>query len=142
MSSGRIEIDTGTEQLLCAIDDGVGVITLNRPEARNALSDVLSPALRRAIKDLGKNSAVGAVLITGAGTAFCAGGDVKGMGDNSAKAAMTAEERLADLRARQRAPLRAARCRGPVPHRSTARASSHHPARENRTGPRKPHWLW
>ena len=93
MSSGRIEIDTGTEQLLCAIDDGVGVITLNRPEARNALSDVLSPALRRAIKDLGKNSAVGAVLITGAGTAFCAGGDVKSMGDNSAKAAMTAEER-------------------------------------------------
>ena len=32
------EIDTGTEQLICRIEDGVAVLTLNRPEARNALS--------------------------------------------------------------------------------------------------------
>ena len=45
-------IDTGTQQLLCRIEDGVGVVTFNRPEARNALSDILTPALRRIIPEL------------------------------------------------------------------------------------------
>lgn len=96
------EIDTGTEQLLCSIRDGVAVITLNRPEARNALSDDLSPALRRMIKERGEDPNVCALLITGAGTAFCAGGDIKGMGKGSRKAQMTDEERIADLKIRQR----------------------------------------
>ena len=37
MAEGRIEIDTGTSELLCEIRDRVALITLNRPEARNAL---------------------------------------------------------------------------------------------------------
>jgi 2-(1,2-epoxy-1,2-dihydrophenyl)acetyl-CoA isomerase len=49
MSDGLISIDTGTDELLCAIRDRVAVITLNRPEARNSLSDHLTPALRRMI---------------------------------------------------------------------------------------------
>ena len=53
MVEGRIEIDTGTSELLCEIRDRVAVITLNRPEARNALSDHLTPALRRMIKQCG-----------------------------------------------------------------------------------------
>lgn len=40
-------IDTGTDQLLCEIEDRVATITLNRPKARNALSDELTPALRQ-----------------------------------------------------------------------------------------------
>src|ERR1700730_18021057 len=95
------EIDTGTSQLLCSVGNGVAVITLNRPEARNALSDQLTPALRRMIRERGEDREVCALLITGAGTAFCAGGDVKGMGDNSAKKDMSFEERVADLRSRQ-----------------------------------------
>src|SRR5260370_7905426 len=75
-----MEIDTGTTELLCAVRDGVALITLNRPEARNAMSDKLTPALRTQIKERGEDPAVGAILITGAGTAFCRGGDVKGMG--------------------------------------------------------------
>ena len=47
MADERIEIDTGTGELLCEIRDRVAVITLNRPEARNSLSDYLTPALRR-----------------------------------------------------------------------------------------------
>jgi enoyl-CoA hydratase/carnithine racemase len=47
MVNDRIEIDTGTGELLCEICDRVALITLNRPEARNALSDHLTPALRR-----------------------------------------------------------------------------------------------
>jgi enoyl-CoA hydratase/carnithine racemase len=85
MADSRIEVDTGTGELLCEIRDRVGLITLNRPEARNALSDHLTPALRRMIKQCGDDPDVGALLITGAGNAFCAGGDVKGMGNNSNK---------------------------------------------------------
>lgn len=96
-----MEIDTGTTELLCEVRDGVAVITLNRPEARNALSDKLTPALRTQIRERGEDPAVGALLITGAGTAFCSGGDVKGMGGRGPRGQMSYEERLADLRWRQ-----------------------------------------
>ena len=97
-------VDTGTNELLCEIRDRVAIITLNRPEARNALSDHLTPALRTMIKACGENRRVGALLITGAGTAFCAGGDVKGMGAHrdKHKLAMSFDERVADLQERQR----------------------------------------
>ena len=70
--SGRA-IDTGTERLLGELRDGVATLTLNRPEARNALSDELTPALRRMILRLGNDPRVGALILTGAGPAFCAG---------------------------------------------------------------------
>src|ERR1700687_1611948 len=95
-------IDTGTDELLCEIADRVAIITLNRPEARNALSDRLTPALRRMIKLRGDDPNVGAILITGAGGAFCAGGDVKGMGGGAAKTEAAFEDRVADLRTKQR----------------------------------------
>jgi enoyl-CoA hydratase/carnithine racemase len=102
--TSEVTIDTGTDELLCVIRDRVAVITLNRPEARNVLSDHLTPALRTMIKVCGENPAVGALLITGAGTAFCAGGDVKGMGANrsAAKQAMSFDDKVADLQERQR----------------------------------------
>ena len=102
MAEDRIEVDTGTSELLCEIRGRVALITLNRPEARNALSDRLTPALRRMIKQCGDDPKVGALLITGAGNAFCAGGDVKGMGSNAAKAETTFEQRVAELRVKQR----------------------------------------
>ena len=78
------------------------VITLNRPEARNSLSDYLTPALRRMIKRNGDDPDVGALLITGAGSAFCSGGDVKGMGSNSAAPDMSFSDKVARLKERQR----------------------------------------
>ena len=97
-------IDTGTNELLCVIRDRVAVITLNRPEVKNALSDRLSPALRTMIKTCGENPEVGVLLLTGAGTAFCAGGDVKGMGAHrdKKKLEMSYDEKVADLQERQR----------------------------------------
>ena len=61
MAENRIEVDTGTSELLCEIKDRVALITLNRPEARNALSDRLTPALRRMIKQCGDDPKVGAL---------------------------------------------------------------------------------
>ena len=100
----EITIDTGTSELLCAIRDRVAIITLNRPEVRNALSDHLTPALRTMIKTCGENPDVGALLITGTGTAFCAGGNVKGMGAHrdKKKLDMSYDEKVADLQERQR----------------------------------------
>jgi enoyl-CoA hydratase/carnithine racemase len=97
-------IDTGTDELLCELRERVAVITLNRPQARNSLSDQLSPALREMIRFCAEDAQVGAVMITGAGAAFCAGGDVKGMGNasNPDKRDWTPAKRVADLQDRQR----------------------------------------
>jgi enoyl-CoA hydratase/carnithine racemase len=100
----EITIDTGTNELLCVIRDRVAIVTLNRPEVRNAMSDNLTPALRTMIKTCGENPEVGAILITGAGAAFCAGGNVKGMGAHrdQKKLEMSYDEKVADLQERQR----------------------------------------
>jgi 2-(1,2-epoxy-1,2-dihydrophenyl)acetyl-CoA isomerase len=64
--------------LLETKQDGVAVLTLNRPEARNALSEEMLQGLLEALPRLAADPDVGAVVVTGAGGAFCAGGDVKG----------------------------------------------------------------
>ncbi|MDE0886285.1 MAG: enoyl-CoA hydratase/isomerase family protein [Myxococcota bacterium] len=83
--------------------DGVAVFTFNRPEIRNALSDTLSPALRRIIGALKDDPRARAVLITGTGDSFCVGGAVKGMGSGAARPdpPPTAEEIIADPTERQ-----------------------------------------
>jgi len=73
------DIDTGTGDLLCRVEDRVAVLTLNRPEARNALTRELKAALVEQVPRLGADPAVGCLLLTGAGGAFCAGGDTKNM---------------------------------------------------------------
>jgi len=95
-------LDTGTEELQCHLRERVAVITLNRPQARNSLSDRLTPALRTMIASCAGRADIGAVVITGAGTAFCAGGDVKGMGDGQARSERTLEDRITDLQDKQR----------------------------------------
>jgi 2-(1,2-epoxy-1,2-dihydrophenyl)acetyl-CoA isomerase len=72
-------LDTGTEDLRAEIDDGVAVITMNRPERRNAFSQAMMSAMADVLAQVETDEAVGCVVLTGAGGAFCAGGDVKGM---------------------------------------------------------------
>src|SRR5262245_38548907 len=60
-----------------AVDDGVAVVTLNRPEARNALNAALRRGLRDAILEVEADDDVGAIVLTGADPAFCAGLDLK-----------------------------------------------------------------
>jgi enoyl-CoA hydratase/carnithine racemase len=74
-------IESGTEFVTARVEDRVAVITLNRPERRNALSPVMFDGLERALLDAETADDVGCVVLTGAGGAFCAGGDVKGMAE-------------------------------------------------------------
>ena len=57
--------------------EGIATITLNRPEVFNAFDDPLSYELQDALKQVGRNAAVRAVVLTGAGRAFCSGQDLK-----------------------------------------------------------------
>lgn len=66
-------------EILSECRDGVATITLNRPEVMNAFSDAMRPALRDAIGEMGARGDVGCIVITGAGKAFCAGGDIASM---------------------------------------------------------------
>ncbi|MBM3544263.1 MAG: enoyl-CoA hydratase [Alphaproteobacteria bacterium] len=66
------------EPILRRDDRGpVTILTLNRPEARNSLSLEMIGALQGAVQDLGGNDAVRAIVVTGAGTAFSSGHDLK-----------------------------------------------------------------
>jgi enoyl-CoA hydratase len=58
----------------------VGIVTLNNPERLNALHPVMMREFREAMEAFNKDDAVGAIVVTGAGRAFCAGADVKGWG--------------------------------------------------------------
>ena len=75
----QVSIDTGTEDIKARQEDGVVVITLNRPQARNAMSGDMNDGLERTLDYAERTAEVRVVVITGAGGAFCAGGDVKGM---------------------------------------------------------------
>src|ERR1700679_478764 len=70
-----------TMQLDVDVSDRVGTITLNRPEARNALSGELTHLLDEAIVELDRREDVGAMILTGADPAFCAGFDLRALAD-------------------------------------------------------------
>ena len=77
-------LDTGTDDLLGEVDDGIAVLTLNRPERRNAFSPAMINALATSLAQLERDESVGVIVLTGAGGAFCAGGDVKAMASDDA----------------------------------------------------------
>jgi 2-(1,2-epoxy-1,2-dihydrophenyl)acetyl-CoA isomerase len=70
------------QTLTLARADGVATLTLNRPDAFNALDLALGRDLFHAVLEVDDDPAVRAVIVTGAGKAFCAGGDVKGFAEN------------------------------------------------------------
>lgn len=65
--------------ILLTIEDGIATLRLNRPERRNAIDDATRLVMIGMLEQAAADTAVRALVITGTGTAFCAGGDVRGM---------------------------------------------------------------
>ncbi len=80
--------------VLETVEDGVGILTLNRPDRLNALSQPMLAGVREGLARMAEDEAVGAIVITGAGRGFCAGGDVK---DMASRTEQTYEERVTRL---------------------------------------------
>jgi 2-(1,2-epoxy-1,2-dihydrophenyl)acetyl-CoA isomerase len=91
-----------TLHLLENIEGGIATLMMNRPEARNALSPEMFNSLAEALPRLANDPAVRLVVLTGAGAAFCSGGDVKGFARRAAgeAASATFDHRVTDLRTR------------------------------------------
>jgi enoyl-CoA hydratase/carnithine racemase len=99
--SGPVQSDS--RELECRVEERVAVVTLQRPEARNALTLEMKQALAALLPQLAQDASVGAVLLTGAGAAFCAGGDTKRMAREGAP--LAPEERKQQLRWEHGIPL-------------------------------------
>jgi len=91
-----------TDQLLEDLSDGVLTLTMNRPEARNAMSGEMMAALEAAAEKASTDPEVRCLVLTGAGGAFCAGGDVKGQAKAAAErksgTPVSVEQRVYGLR--------------------------------------------
>jgi 2-(1,2-epoxy-1,2-dihydrophenyl)acetyl-CoA isomerase len=88
-----------SDVLLETRDDGVVTLTMNRPERLNAMTTEMLERMLDAVGRAAADPDVGALVLTGAGRAFCAGGDVKGMAE-AKQEALTLEGRAGPLRRR------------------------------------------
>jgi 2-(1,2-epoxy-1,2-dihydrophenyl)acetyl-CoA isomerase len=96
-------IDTGTDELLAHVEDGVATLTLNRPKQRNALTEPMFIGLAQVLRDVAGVPDVGALILTGASDAFCAGGDLQVlMGQAEGAASVLAPGRSASPETRVR----------------------------------------
>ncbi len=71
------------ESVLYEITDGIATITINRPDALNSLNPSVLSEIMSAISEAGKDNTVDVIILTGAGRAFCAGVDLKSLGEVS-----------------------------------------------------------
>lgn len=85
-----------SEDVKLTYEGGVAIVTLNRPRAKNALVPAMADAMTQMFRWFRSDPRVRAVLLTGAGSDFCSGGDVKGMGSASQR---NPEERREGLNA-------------------------------------------
>jgi enoyl-CoA hydratase/carnithine racemase len=93
-----------TELLVDRHEDGVAVLTLNRPEKRNALSIETRYELAAVLDELGSDDSVGALVLTGAGSAFCSGMDVTQFGGDIENRRRIVESSIAAFGATGRFP--------------------------------------
>ena len=74
-----------TQPVVLKREDGVALIMLNRPQVKNALDSLTTELMTALMRELRDDDSVCAVVLTGAGGDFCAGGDVKGMAEGTAR---------------------------------------------------------
>jgi len=100
-----LSIETGTSHLLAQVDDGVGVLTMNRPEARNALTNEMLEAMAMILAKWELDREIKVIVVTGSGNGFCAGGDVKGFheANQHGGSEVTMDEMIAAQRVMQHA---------------------------------------
>jgi len=75
------------------IDSGIATITLDRPDKLNAMSDAMWDALLGHLGQIAADDAIRAVILTGAGRAFCSGGDVENMAKSDIVSGRTRSQR-------------------------------------------------
>lgn len=93
-----------TDAVLTDFTDGVLTVTLNQPDTRNALSEEITSGLRQAVSRAHDDGDVRAVVLTGSGGSFCAGGNVKGMG-RLVNAPLARQRRMSESHRRLVLPL-------------------------------------
>ena len=94
------------EELKIEVKNRVGILTMNRPDKLNALTGNMGSAAVATLKEWATSEKVGAVVLTGAGRGFCAGGDVSAMdrGDEIGSRSSMLEQRIDALREGQTWP--------------------------------------
>jgi len=87
------------ETILYQTEGGIGRITMNRPEAMNAITPTMLTELKTAVLEAGEDKSTQVIVLTGAGKAFCAGVDLKALGDRSLKGGKVGD--ILDIPARE-----------------------------------------
>lgn len=97
-------LDTGQHDLVGRIEGPVAILSFNRPDRRNALSEQVYAGFAKVLPEIAARTDIHVVMITGEEGAFCAGGDVKGMNESHRSGSVhsvSVEERIEGLRSRQ-----------------------------------------
>ncbi|MEY4295641.1 MAG: hypothetical protein RLY82_1329 [Pseudomonadota bacterium] len=92
-----------TQDLLETFEGGIATLTMNRPDARNALTRPMLATMSEALHRFSLDPAVRLVVLTGTGAAFCSGGDVKGFAKQAADGApvdISFDQKVIEIRAR------------------------------------------
>lgn len=110
MTTTTKTLDTGSDDLIAELvgaGSEIALLTLNRPARRNALSAAMLESLARMVERCEVDTSIRAVVLTGSGSAFCAGGDVKAMAesDGAGGAESSFEARVARQLRSQRATV-------------------------------------
>jgi 2-(1,2-epoxy-1,2-dihydrophenyl)acetyl-CoA isomerase len=121
--------------LLQSLEDGLLTLTMNRPDRRNALTLVMLEQMLEAVQAAERDPNVRAIVLTGAGQAFCSGGDVKAMRRPAPACRWRSPATYASPRRDRSSPRRSARsaCRAISAAATSCRGSSARPRRANST---------
>jgi 2-(1,2-epoxy-1,2-dihydrophenyl)acetyl-CoA isomerase len=102
------------ESILFDVAEGIATITLNRPESRNAYTTVMGDEITHAFRSVERDDAVRSVILTGAGSAFCAGVDLEHLKAHQAGANASAGPRLGEEDFLRKLPLELRASRKPI----------------------------
>jgi enoyl-CoA hydratase/carnithine racemase len=86
--------------ILYDVSERIATVTVNRPEQMNSITDELTGELHDAMQSAGRDKAVRVIILTGAGRAFCAGGDISGFGNQTPQDLITKLPRMFDMNRR------------------------------------------